>query len=123
MARSWVRCSGSFLPRCASLDAAPGQPAPLLFDLTSSFVYCRLHGSEELYASGYSREALDQWAERVCAWAQGRPAEGGRRASATEADARPRDVYVYFDNDAKVHAPFDAESLQRKVEDRLCRPD
>jgi uncharacterized protein YecE (DUF72 family) len=30
---------------------------PLLMDLTSSFVYCRLHGSEELYASGYDAEA------------------------------------------------------------------
>ena len=33
---------------------------PLLMDVTSSFVYCRLHGSEELYASGYEAEALDR---------------------------------------------------------------
>jgi len=24
-------------------------------------------------------------------------------------------VYVYFDNDAKVHAPFDAQRLARRV--------
>ena len=35
---------------------------PLLMDLTSSFVYCRLHGSKELYSSGYDAEALDIWA-------------------------------------------------------------
>ena len=26
---------------------------PRLMDLTADFVYCRLHGSEQLYASGY----------------------------------------------------------------------
>jgi hypothetical protein len=26
---------------------------------------------------------------------------------------------VYFDNDAKVHAPFDAERLQEKMVERL----
>ncbi len=95
---------------------------PLLFDITSDFIYCRLHGSEELYASGYGPDALDVWADRVAAWAQGRPAEG-RRACAVEAECRPRDVYVYFDNDAKVHAPFDAQNLQSKVAERLRERD
>ena len=31
---------------------------PLLMDLTSDFVYCRLHGSRELYRSGYSAAEL-----------------------------------------------------------------
>ena len=31
---------------------------------------------------------------------------------------RPRDVYVYFDNDAKVRAPFDARSLRAKLTGR-----
>ena len=26
-----------------------------------------------------------------------------------------RDLFVYFDNDAKVHAPFDAQTLARKM--------
>jgi uncharacterized protein YecE (DUF72 family) len=26
-----------------------------------------------------------------------------------------RDVYVYFDNDAKVRAPFDAQALRRRL--------
>jgi uncharacterized protein YecE (DUF72 family) len=29
-----------------------------------------------------------------------------------------RDVYVYFDNDAKVRAPVDARSLRAKLVDR-----
>src|SRR4029079_2378486 len=44
---------------------------PRLMDLTSDFVYCRLHGSEELYASGYDDKSLDGWAARVAAWARG----------------------------------------------------
>ncbi len=40
-----------------------------------------------------------------------------------DAKVRPRDVYVYFDNDAKVRAPFDARELQDRVErlDRMVR--
>jgi uncharacterized protein YecE (DUF72 family) len=88
---------------------------PLLMDVTSDFVYCRLHGSEQLYASGYGDDALDVWAGRVVKWAQGEQADG-RRASEEMADVRARDVYVYFDNDAKVRAPFDAQGLRARVE-------
>jgi uncharacterized protein YecE (DUF72 family) len=91
---------------------------PLLVDVTADFVYCRLHGSEELYVSGYGDEALNLWADRVVAWARGQQAVG-RRACEQCAPEKPRDVYVYFDNDAKVHAPFDAEALRTKVAQRL----
>jgi uncharacterized protein YecE (DUF72 family) len=89
---------------------------PLLMDLTADFVYCRLHGSEELYASGYSDEALETWKERVLRWSSGCEVEDGRHASLTRAKPqRGRDVFVYFDNDVKVRAPFDAQSLQRRI--------
>ena len=93
---------------------------PLLMDVTSDFVYCRLHGSEQLYASGYEDVALDTWAARVVAWATGQKA-AGRCASTVDCESRPRDVFVYFDNDAKVRAPFDAMALTEKVE-RLLTP-
>lgn len=88
---------------------------PLLMDVTSDFVYCRLHGSEQLYASGYSDAALETWARRVAAWAQGGQSEEGRFAHSQRSESRPRDVYVYFDNDAKVRAPFDAKTLRELV--------
>src|SRR3546814_9974796 len=44
---------------------------PLLMDVTADFIYCRLHGSQELYVSGYDDEALAVWARRVRAWAGG----------------------------------------------------
>ena len=99
---------------------------PLLMDVTADFVYCRLHGSEVLYASGYDPQALDKWAERVVAWATGGEAAGAHASAMTASSshvpesgrgtAGGRDVYVYFDNDAKVRAPFDAQGLMERVE-------
>ena len=93
---------------------------PRLMDLTSDFVYCRLHGSEELYASGYDDDALDKWAARAATWAKGdEPADAERVDGAGR--KLKRDVFVYFDNDTKVRAPFDAKALTERV-DRLLAP-
>jgi uncharacterized protein YecE (DUF72 family) len=93
---------------------------PLLMDVTADFVYCRLHGSEQLYASGYSDEALDIWARRVVIWATGGEVHDGRRAGTRDAPKRKnRDIFVYFDNDMKVRAPFDAEQLRARVDQLL----
>jgi uncharacterized protein YecE (DUF72 family) len=89
---------------------------PLLMDVTSDFVYCRLHGSKQLYVSGYDAVDLELWAKRVAAWARGGEVRDGRRASEKNAPKRKRrDVFVYFDNDAKVRAPFDAKGLCERV--------
>jgi uncharacterized protein YecE (DUF72 family) len=71
---------------------------PKMFHVTSDFVYVRLHGDIKIYTSGYSDRALDDWARRIRKW-----------------DREERDVYVYFDNDVKVKAPFDALNLMRKL--------
>ncbi len=89
---------------------------PRLMDLTADFVYCRLHGSEELYASGYDDESLDRWADRVRAWTRGDEPEDAERAGPPAAPMpQGRDVFVYFDNDAKVRAPVDAASLASRL--------
>ncbi|MEI9893768.1 MAG: DUF72 domain-containing protein [Chthoniobacter sp.] len=89
---------------------------PFLEDLTADFVYVRLHGDEELYRSGYSPAALQRWAQKVRAWAAGRTPAAAKRIGARLPPApRGRDVYVYFDNDAKVHAPFDAMALAHRL--------
>lgn len=67
--------------------------------VTTDFVYIRLHGSTELYISGYSDGELDDWATRIRRWQQ----------------PKTRDAYVYFDNDAKVHAPHDALRLAKRL--------
>jgi len=90
---------------------------PYAEDLTADFVYLRLHGSEELYASGYSDEVLDRWAARIKLWARGLEPNDARLIAPDMKPSRrsARDVFVYFDNDAKVRAPFDARSLRTKL--------
>jgi uncharacterized protein YecE (DUF72 family) len=87
---------------------------PRLMDVTSDFVYCRLHGSEELYASGYDNEALEVWAHRIRAWAAGKEAPAGDRVG-TQGRHRKRDVFIFFDNDLKVRAPANAMELIRRL--------
>lgn len=92
---------------------------PYAEDITADFVYLRLHGSEELYASGYSDEALEHWAARARLWARGLEPNDAKLIAP---EAKPprrnaRDVYVYFDNDAKVRAPVDARALRAKLAD------
>ncbi len=67
---------------------------PTMPDATSDFRYVRLHGETELYASGYTDDSLDRWAAQVRRWLR-----------------QGHDTYVYFDNDAKGHAPHDAVRL------------
>lgn len=89
---------------------------PLLEDLTGDFVYVRLHGDKELYASGYSGAALDRWAARIAAWRLGEQVDDARLASTRAAPTHVgRDVFCYFDNDVKVHAPYDAAGLAARL--------
>lgn len=100
----------------AGLVVADTVDWPCLMDVTADFVYCRLHGSEELYASGYGSKALDHWARRVRAWAKGaEPADAKRVLGPARPRRSGRDVYVFFDNDAKVRAPADAAGLARRL--------
>src|SRR5262249_8912351 len=85
---------------------------PRIMDITSDFTYCRLHGSKVLYTSGYKKKDIAMWARWIMAWAAGREPDivepGVKRAYKHPArKLAKRDVYVYFDNDAKVRAPFD----------------
>jgi uncharacterized protein YecE (DUF72 family) len=66
---------------------------------TAPFSYFRLHGSTHLYASRYEDPEIATWAARV-----------------RELRDRGDDVYVYFDNDAQAHAPWDALRLAAAVE-------
>jgi uncharacterized protein YecE (DUF72 family) len=71
---------------------------PFIEEVTSSLMYVRLHGHDELYASGYDDDALDAWANKIGSWV-----DAGQ------------DVYVYCDNDAKVRAPYDAIGLMERL--------
>ena len=71
---------------------------PIFEEQTADFRYLRLHGHEQLYASGYSDPELDEWADRMRGWV-----DAGQ------------DVYAYCDNDAKVRAPYDAMGLMERL--------
>lgn len=101
---------------CVALVCADTVEWPRLMDLTADFVYCRLHGSEELYRSGYDDAALDRWAARVQAWSGVRPMTDGDFAGDPK-DSAParRDVYLFFDNTDKRRAPGDARRLAERL--------
>lgn len=91
---------------------------PYLEDVTAGFVYLRLHGPGEPYASPYGA-ALDSWADRIVRWQGGsEPADAVRYGQRTPPSRKERDVYVYFDNDVGGHAPRDAQRLGSIVEAR-----
>nr|MBA3374871.1 DUF72 domain-containing protein [Actinomycetota bacterium] len=66
--------------------------------VTADFVYLRFHGSTRLYRSRYDDAALRAWAVRIRAWR-----EDGL------------DVFAYFNNDERAHAPRDALRLRELV--------
>jgi uncharacterized protein YecE (DUF72 family) len=89
---------------------------PLAEELTAGFAYVRLHGAPRTYASRYGDGALERWSRRIRAWSRGEePGDAGRITDREPPRRKTRDVYVYFDNDAEVHAPHDA----RRLMDRL----
>lgn len=66
---------------------------------TSDIIYARLHGAEELYNSEYDEKTLKAWESKIRYWFP------------------THDIYIYFDNDAKVMAPFDAMKLASRLTD------
>lgn len=92
---------------------------PYLEDVTADFLYLRLHGDAELYASGYSDDALRRWQARIEAWtAGGQPDDAHLIDSDHRPRRTPRDLYCYFDNDIKVRAPYDARQLWQNLTDK-----
>jgi len=84
-------------------------------DVTADFVYIRLHGPKKLYQSRYSDAALERWAERIRLWSTGRETRERCISRDPASGAAERDVYCYFDNTDKLHAPYNALSLRRKL--------
>lgn len=73
--------------------------APAPWRRTADFVYVRGHGPAGDYRGSYPAKTLRGWAERMQSWKK-----------------QGCDVLVYFDNDQKSVAPFDAIRLRRLVE-------
>ena len=74
------------------------QEWPKVQKVTADFLYARLHGDKEVYASGYSSKALDQWSGLL-----------------KKLSGKTHDVFVYFDNDVKIRSPYDATGLSSRL--------
>lgn len=95
---------------------SPAQAWPLREDVTADFIYMRLHGSTELYNSRYTPEEIARWAACIDAWRHGRqPADARLITKKAPPKRDTRDVYCYFDNTDKLHAPDNARELMEAV--------
>lgn len=89
---------------------------PYTEEITSDFVYVRLHGPGRLYASDYDENARAYWAERIRTWRTGAQPDDAKTFSERAPPRRKRrDVWVFFDNTDKVHAPGNALAMARAL--------
>ncbi|MGB4927200.1 MAG: DUF72 domain-containing protein [Giesbergeria sp.] len=88
---------------------------PEVGDVTADFLYLRLPGARQLYAAGYSDAQIKAWAGRIRAWAPGGDADLPQRSEAPAAKRAQRDVFCFFDNTMKLHAPDNALRLSREL--------
>lgn len=88
---------------------------PYAEDITSDFIYMRLHGDTELYKSGYSEEAIERWYKRIKTWSKGNQPADAKLITSQEQSHENRDVFCYFDNTDKMWAPFDARKILEKL--------
>lgn len=95
---------------------ADSKDHPMIADLTTDFVYARLQDAQETIPTGYSADALDRWAETARTWRAGKVPAGLPYASEAKADNRPRDVFLFMINGAKVRAPAAAQALIARLE-------
>lgn len=79
-----------------SLCISDHHDAPAPWRRTADFVYVRGHGPQGRYKGHYSEGTLLAWAGRITSWKK-----------------QGCDVFVYFDNDQKSAAPFDALKLRQ----------
>lgn len=86
---------------------------PYAEDITSDFVYMRLHGDTELYKSGYSKEAIEHWYKRIKSWSRGTYPKDSKLFSKRVRLHESLDIFCYFDNTDKLWAPQDARHLSK----------
>lgn len=87
---------------------------PCIADPTADFVYARIMGTAEDEETGYPAAALDAWAARARAWADG-GAPDGLETVGPPAEAAPRDVFLYVIGGAKARNPAAAMALIERL--------
>lgn len=78
-----------------ALCVADSPKFPLFKEITSNFVYIRMHGGKILYGSNYSKKELAKWANKIKKWLKD-----------------DFDIFVYFNNDFSGYAVKNARTLK-----------
>lgn len=88
---------------------------PQIADLTAPFVYARIMGTSEKHAQGYSKKALDAWADRARQLAAGTIPEDLNAVDVKPPEKRARDVYLYVISGFKERNPAAAKALIERL--------
>ncbi len=99
---------------CAIVVPDAGEHAPGILEVTSDFVYVRMHGQGEGYEEGYPATELTAWANIAKKLLEGKLPEGWSGAKEMSG-LSPTAVYFFFDNDQKGFAPHDAGVLMKNL--------
>jgi uncharacterized protein YecE (DUF72 family) len=88
---------------------------PAIADVVGDFVYARLQKGNDELKTCYPPKALDAWAKRFQAWADGGEPDDLPRVDAAKPKKTPRDVFAYVIHEGKVRAPAGAMELIERV--------
>lgn len=92
-----------------------GMNNPYVEDVTSDFIYARMHGQEKPFAKGYTDTFLADYAKRVELWTAGTQPADAVCMSPHLPNKQPRDAFIYFDTEYKSAAPNDAMTFMQKL--------
>jgi len=87
----------------AFVIADSGKRFPYYEAVTADFVYFRFHGHEKLYASDYSEQELQQYAEKILNWLKG-----------------TKEVWAFFNNDFYGFAVKNASRLKEILAEKTA---
>jgi uncharacterized protein YecE (DUF72 family) len=90
---------------------------PEIADVVGDFVYARLQKGDDKIPTAYPPKDLDAWAMRTKTWASGGTPDDLPRVEPKPAKKQPRDVFVYFIHEGKVHAPAAAMALIERLKE------
>ncbi|RFU44803.1 DUF72 domain-containing protein [Paraburkholderia sp. DHOC27] len=99
----------------AAIVLAGDSEYPQIANLTAPFVYARIMGTTQSQAKGYSKAALDAWAERARLLAAGAVPEDLEKVPGRAPAKSVRDVYLYVISGFKERNPAAAMALIERL--------
>jgi uncharacterized protein YecE (DUF72 family) len=89
---------------------------PAIGDASGAVTYARLMNAQEEEPTGYPLSEIDRWTDVARGWAKGEAGDAFPLAAPDDAaPEKPRDVFVFYINGAKVRAPHGAMAMIEKL--------